>query len=345
MTDILDLNVTPASNTSLDSIDIQGSAPVSNFDGALRGLLSILKLNELDRAGANTVAGTADVITITASRTVTQYIAGSAITFIAGGDNTVTGVTVNIDSVGAKKIKKAIAGVESILAIGDIQDGGLYSLVYRTSWESAAGAFQLVDMNEIGSLASANNLSDLASAGTARTNLGLAYGQETIYAGSGAWSSPTTNGAASSSEELATNDIRINYLAFDATTEEAAFLMFQAPKSWDAGTLTLQPIWTHPAATTYGVVWGFSARAYADGDALDQAMGSAETSTDTGGTTSDCYIGPECSPITVAGSPAGEQLIIIKVSRVVADGSDTCDVDAHLLGVKIHYTVNAGSDT
>lgn len=171
------------------------------------------------------------------------------------------------------------------------------------------------------------------------------HGQHTIWANSGAFVRPTTNGAAYSTEELATNDIGIAYYAFDASTEEALFLHWQAPKSYNGGTIIVQPIWKHPSTTTnFGVVWGISGRAYADGNALDQAMGTEQTSTDTGGTTGSLYIAPEASAVTLAGSPAGEQFVIIKIARKVANGSDTMAVDAHLLGVKIHYTTNASTD-
>jgi hypothetical protein len=139
---------TAASNTSLNGIDIQGSASAANIDNALRELAAQIKQMQLDMAGVNTVGGTADAITISpAGGALTAYYDGFEIGFRSGGDTTITGPTANISSLGAKTIKKAVAGVETALAVGDIQSGGTYRLIYRSAWASAAGAFQLVNLN------------------------------------------------------------------------------------------------------------------------------------------------------------------------------------------------------
>jgi hypothetical protein len=92
------------------------------------------------------------------------------------------------------------------------------------------------------------------------------------------------------------------------------------------------------------VVWGVSAVAISNDDPTDAAMGTAQTSTDTGGTTNDLYVGPETSAITVGGSPAEDDLIDICISRNPSDGSDTMAVDAHLIGLRIIFTENAANE-
>ena len=95
----------------------------------------------------------------------------------------------------------------------------------------------------------------------------------------------------------------------------------------------------HAATTSdFAVVWGIEGRCYANDAALDQAVGTAVTVTDTGGTTTDLYISAATGAITWAGSPAAGQLINLTVFRKAADGSDTLAVDARLIGVQLNYT-------
>lgn len=179
--------------------------------------------------------------------------------------------------------------------------------------------------------------------GKAATTVG--QGQHTIWVPAGAMIAQTTNGAASGSLEMTTNDVMVKYLAFDATTQEFAQFSIQMPKSWNEGTIVAQFIWTHPSTTTnFGVAWELGAVAFADDDALDTAFGTEVTVTDTGGTTHDCYISAESSAMTVAGSPTAEELVYFRVTRDPANGSDTMAVDAWLIGVKLHYTTNDDTD-
>jgi len=131
----------------------------------------------------------------------------------------------------------------------------------------------------------------------------------------------------------------------EPTTREFAQFSIRMPKSWNEGTVTFIPVWSHPSTTTnFGVVWAVQAIALSDGDALDTAFGTEQTSTDTGGTTDDIYQGPESSAITVGGTPAEGDYVIFQVKRNPADGSDTLAVDARLHGVIILYTVNTATD-
>ena len=192
----------------------------------------------------------------------------------------------------------------------------------------------------------ANNLSDLASASTARTNLGVAHGKQSIWVPAGAMTPRSTNGAAPGLLEMTTNKNMVASLDFDATTQEFAQFDIRMPKSWNEGTVTFIPVWSHPAtATNFGVVWGLDAVAVSDDDTLDVAFGTAQTSTDTGGTTNDSYQGPESSAITIAGSPAAGDLVMFRIHRDPANGSDTMAVDARLHGVLLLYTNDTTNDT
>ena len=72
------------------------------------------------------VSGT-DTITALAPISMTAYAAGQAFRFIAAGANLTTGVTININGIGAKSITKSGT---TALAIGDIVSGSVVEIVY-----------------------------------------------------------------------------------------------------------------------------------------------------------------------------------------------------------------------
>jgi hypothetical protein len=170
-------------------------------------------------------------------------------------------------------------------------------------------------------------------------------GKQTIWIPAAAMTPRTTNGAAAGTVEATTNKNMIKTLDFDATTQEFAQFDVAMPKSWNNGTVTFQPFWSHAATTTnFGVVFGLDAVAVSDDDTFDVAFGTAQTSTDTGGTTDDLYAGPESSAITIAGTPATGDLVQFRVHRDPANGSDTMAVDARLHGIKLFFTTSAATD-
>jgi hypothetical protein len=168
-------------------------------------------------------------------------------------------------------------------------------------------------------------------------------GQQTIWLPAGSMTPTTTNGAAPGKLELATNDVMVSYLAFDAAVAEKAQVMIQMPKAWNRGTIVAQFLWAHPAGSG-NVVWGIRAVAFANDNPMDAAFGTAQTVTDGGGTENDCYISAETAAMTIAGSPTAEELVCFEVYRDAANGSDTMAVDAYLIGVKLHYTTEAVRD-
>jgi hypothetical protein len=170
-------------------------------------------------------------------------------------------------------------------------------------------------------------------------------GKHTIWVPAGAMVTRTTNGAAAGTVETSTNKVMLKTLDFDATTQEFAQFAVRMPKSWDESTLSFQAVWSHAATTTnFGVVWGLEAVGLSDDDAADTAFGTAQTVTDTGGTTNDVYISPESSALTVGNSPSEGDWVVFQVKRVPSDGSDTMAIDARLHGISLFYTTNAVTD-
>lgn len=195
---------------------------------------------------------------------------------------------------------------------------------------------------EMATTAEAEAGTDTSRAVTPAGLLAAVTGKKPIWIPGGSLIPRTTNGCAITDVELPTNDIMIRPCAYDATTEEGAGFTIRMPDTWNEGTLTVVPVWAHPSTTTnFGVVWGFSCLATSNDDAMDAALGSQVTSTDTGGTTTDQYTGPATSAMTCSGSPQAGDTIYIEAERLPGNGSDTMAVDAYLLGFTVYYTDDA----
>lgn len=218
---------------------------------------------------------------------------------------------------------------------------GLASAADRLPYFTGSGTASLATLTS-----TARNLLDDADAATMLETLtARGQGKETIWIPASAMIARTTNGAASGTAEMTTNKNMVKTLDFDASTQEFAQFEIAMPKSWNNGTVTFQPVWSHASTTTnFGVVWALQAVATSDDDALDVAFGTEQASTDTGGTTNDRYIGPESSAITIAGTPATGDVVQFQIKRNPSDGSDTLAVDARLHGIKLYITTNAATD-
>lgn len=164
-------------------------------------------------------------------------------------------------------------------------------------------------------------------------------GSTNVWIPAAQWIPRTTTGCGIDSRELSTNKINTDELLFDAATAEYAQAMVVMPSNWNAGTVTAKFHWT--ASTGSGdVVWGLKGRSYANDDALDQAMGTGQTATDTLTATNDLDISPATSGITIGGTVASGNPVIFEVYRDAAAGGDTLGADARLLGVEISYTAS-----
>lgn len=379
---IADYSATPGSNTTLNGISVSDSSPPDTVDNMVRQLMADIRTAFDDLAAKNTSAGT-DTITLTTSQTLTAYADGTVLGFIAGGTNT-GAATLNVDSVGAKAVVKG-DGSATALSAGDIVAGmpvvvvydasvgaGSWLMVnpisgltgYITASSTATLTNKTFDANGTGNSLSNVEVADMAAAAVVTESEGISsndndtsfptsaavhdhvVGKFTVGVHAGGLTPTTTNGCAAVAQgETTTNKINYLYLAFDASAEEKAFFWMPSPKSYDASTVTMRAVWTHPStATNFGVVWEFEILAVANDDALDTAVGTAITVTDTGGTTEDFYITAESAAITPGNTAAKQDWLYVQVSRKAADGSDSLAVDAHLIGVEVFYTTDAATD-
>lgn len=151
--------------------------------------------------------------------------------------------------------------------------------------------------------------------------------------------------AALATTAIAANQPDIQTLDFDATTQEYAQFSLPMPKAWNAGTVSMQFLWSHGSASgSYGVMWSVQALAFGDADALTVNFPAAVSVTDTGGTANKLYASPETAAVTIGNSPAQSDTVYVRISRVATDAADTLSVDARLHGVRLFYTATQYSD-
>ena len=265
----------------------------------------------------------------------------------------------------------AAAGTDTIFQLPANNGTNAYVLQTNgsgvTSWVALAGG---------GDMLAANNLSDVAVAATAFTNIKQAatesatgvvelattaeaeagtdtsraitaaglkaaiVGKHTIWVPATSMIPATTNGPSTGTVEQATNKNMTKTLDFDTTTSEIAQFFIAFPKSWDLGTVTFIPHWT--AASGSGTfICNLAGVAISNDDPLDVAFGTLQSSTDTLITAYDNHVGPESAAITIAGTPAALDLVNFKVYRDVAD---TLAVDVKLIGIQVIYTTSAMTD-
>lgn len=160
-----------------------------------------------------------------------------------------------------------------------------------------------------------------------------------IYIPAAALTPATTTGSSALTQyESTTNKVNYKSLDFDGATEEYAWLLaFQAPDYWDLSTITVRFHWTC-ASGSGDVIWGAAAVALSNDDALDTALGTAVTVTDTVLTALDVHTTANTSAITVGGTPAKGDLLFLRVYRDADAAGDTLNaVDARLIGITIKF--------
>ena len=170
-------------------------------------------------------------------------------------------------------------------------------------------------------------------------------GKETIYIPATAMYPSSTNGCASLAQ-VETTALRPDLMALDFATGADEFAQFSIafPKSWNEGTVTFQPYWTVTGTNTGTVAWGLSGIAVSSDDSINTAFGTTVVCTALAhsGTSNDLMMSVESGAVTIAGSPAAEDMCFFQVSRDVS--ADAQSGDARLLGIKLFFTTDAAND-
>lgn len=165
MAEINSLSVTDASNTARFP---ENQNPSTVNDGA-RSLEGIIARWHKDTNASVDAGGTGDAITVAANQTLTAYYDGLVIAFNATAANT-TATTLNVDSVGAKKVFK---NFNSELVANDIKSGQKVICIYDSDGDSSAGSWQMVSQLGNGATAASESASGVAELATqSETNTG-----------------------------------------------------------------------------------------------------------------------------------------------------------------------------
>jgi len=195
------------------------------------------------------------------------------------------------------------------------------------------------------------------SGATLRTSIGVAIGTDvlaegdtsigkhTIWVPAAAMEAAVTTAAATSNAvEIGTSLFAARTMDFATGADDFAYFGIQMPKSWNAGTLICQFVWSATGTTGNTVLWAIAAVALADTEVLTTAFPTpVSPPADTNSTTADDIMISAEVTVTVDDTPAAENYVMFEVSRDVS--GDTLAEDARLHGIRIHYTTNAGNDT
>ena len=185
-----------------------------------------------------------------------------------------------------------------------------------------------------------------AGAGTSAVyeDIGV-VGKQTIWIPANAMTATASNGcAAIAAVETTSGRPDMYVLDFDNSSDEHAQFTVAFPKSWNLLTVSFQVFWSGLAATT-GVTWSLQGVAMNDNETIDVAYGTAITvDDDAQSAVEELLVSAESSAVTIAGSPADDDLCYFRIFRDVSDGNDDMAGDARLHGVKIFYTTDSKND-
>lgn len=298
-------------------------------------------------AAATSASTASTAATNAAASAVTAAASAASVTFTIDTDTTLAANSdVRVPS--QKAIKTYTDGRFTSLAAGvSASLDTLAEIETALGLKAALASPTLTGVPAAPTAASGTNTTQIATTAFVKTEIPLVargQGKETIFIPASAMVSRTTNGPSVGTVEQTTNKNMVRTLDFDGATQEFAQFAVWFPKSWNLGTVTFQPSFSQLTTAAGGVVFGLAGVAVSDGDSLDAAFGTAQTSTKTAGTANIEYQGPESSAITIAGTPAAGDRVMFQINRTVADGSDTLVQDARLHGVRLFFTTNAATD-
>jgi hypothetical protein len=154
--------------SALGSTTVGDAVFIAANEAAARSAIGVS--GQLQETTRFTAGGTADAITGTLSPAITGYTAGLRVTTTPGGANTVTGPTLNLNSLGTKTIKKrGTSGSKVALVAGDFNASGPFDLEYDgTDFvllnPVAAASATSVQLQPISASVAANALTISASA-------------------------------------------------------------------------------------------------------------------------------------------------------------------------------------
>jgi hypothetical protein len=170
-------------------------------------------------------------------------------------------------------------------------------------------------------------------------------GKESIFVPATAMYPSSTN-PCSDLTQVETTALRpdLKVLDFAAAADDFAQFAIAFPASWNEGTVTFQPFWTVTGTDSGTVAWQLAGVAITSDESINTAFGTqvATTALAFSTTSNDLMVSAESGAVTIAGSPAANDMCFFQINRDTS--ADTQTGDARLLGVKLLFTTDAGND-
>jgi len=170
-------------------------------------------------------------------------------------------------------------------------------------------------------------------------------GTQELWVPAGAMKPRATSGAALTDRTQATSNYEQSTMNFDTATDEYVQLPpIALPANYNNGTIRVMAYWSCTGGgSAQTIALSATAYAYSDNDALTTAFSGTQTITDTWIADNDLHVSAYCSALTIGGTPADNDLIIIELMRDVS--ADDLAVDLELIGVKIELTLDDGTSS
>ena len=171
-------------------------------------------------------------------------------------------------------------------------------------------------------------------------------GKETIWIPAAAMYPSTTNPCSDLTQVETTAlcpDLKV--LDFAAAADDFAQFAIAFPESWnEEGTITYQPFWTVTGTNTGTMVWQLGGIAVSSDDTINTAFGTlvATTALAHSGTSNDLMVSAESGAVTIAGSPAANDMCFFQINNDASASGQTGV--ARLLGIKLFFTTDAAND-
>jgi len=326
-------DIITANQATVDDIDLNGKVITMTGSSGDTATLTVAADGALAIATTDAAAAAAN-ISITADGTFTAT--GTTITLDSAGD-------IILDADGADVIFK-----DGGTAIGTITNASS-DLVIKSNVQDKD---ILLKGDDGGAEITALTL-DMSAAGAAAFNSSITSGgaavkvagKESIYVPAAAMYPSTTNGS-SGLEQVETTALRPDLKVLDFSDGADKFAQFTVafPKSWNEGTVTFQPFWTVTGTNTGTVAWQLAAVAITNDESINTAFGTqvATTALAFSGTSNDLMVSAESGAVTIAGSPAANDMCFFQINRDIS--ADTQSGAARLVGIKLFFTTDAAND-
>ena len=341
-----------------------GQTKVIATDGGGSGAIVYDVFTDLNVAGTLTSAG--DIITAATVQPLGDTAADdkaalgytSVLGAILTGQGSTNDVTLVNDadatvlSVPTGSLDVTVAG--TIQPLGDTAAGDIAAIGYTDVLGlilTGQGSTNDVTINndadaEVMGVATGATVANFASIPTVADVAIKVAGKESIYVPAGAMYPNTTAGCSSLTQVELSNGPELKVLDFAADADDFAQFTVAFPKSWkEDADITFQPFWTVTAGTNTGTVaWELSAVAVSSDDTSNVAFGTAVSTTALAMASdrNDLMVSVESGAVTIAGSPAANDLVFFQINNDVGGSGQTGVV--RLLGVKIFFTTDAAND-